>query len=251
MEEIPDDLVLNWDQTGIHYVPVSDWTMEKTGSKRVEIVGANDKRQIISAVFAGTKSGKFLPPQLICQGKTPKCLPPTDHVPSNWDITFTENHWANEMTVMRYLERILFPYVEAKRAELHLDTNYPCLVIFDRFRGQCTSRITSMLKKRHIHIAVVPANCTDRLQPLDVSVNKAVKVFLRNQFQDWYAERMCQQIRQRSNEKTPLVPVDLKMAIVKPLGIKWMLNLYNYMTRRPDIIQNGFRKCGITESNDA
>ena len=43
------------------------------------------------------------------------------------------------------------------------------------------------LEKRHIHIATVPVNCTDRLQPLDVSVNKAVKAFLRNQFQEWYA----------------------------------------------------------------
>ena len=29
MEEIPFDLVINWDQTGIHYVPVGSWTMEK------------------------------------------------------------------------------------------------------------------------------------------------------------------------------------------------------------------------------
>ena len=28
MEEIPDELVVNWDQTGIKYVPVSEWTME-------------------------------------------------------------------------------------------------------------------------------------------------------------------------------------------------------------------------------
>jgi len=64
LEEIPDDLVVNWDQTGLHYVPVSDWTMEKVGAKRVEIVGANDKRQI-TAVLAGTISEEFLPPQLI------------------------------------------------------------------------------------------------------------------------------------------------------------------------------------------
>jgi len=38
MEEIPNSLVLNWDQTEIHYVPVSNWTMAKEGSKRVEIV---------------------------------------------------------------------------------------------------------------------------------------------------------------------------------------------------------------------
>ena len=31
MEEIPRELVVNWDQTGIHYVPASSWTMEKEG----------------------------------------------------------------------------------------------------------------------------------------------------------------------------------------------------------------------------
>ena len=28
-EEIPDKLIINWDHTGINYVPVSTWTMEK------------------------------------------------------------------------------------------------------------------------------------------------------------------------------------------------------------------------------
>jgi len=38
LEKIPDDLVVNCVQTGIHHVPISDWTMEKVGAKRVEIV---------------------------------------------------------------------------------------------------------------------------------------------------------------------------------------------------------------------
>jgi len=147
-EEIPDGLVVNWDQTGKHYVPVLDWMMEKTGAKKVTIAGANDKHQI-TTVFAGAMNGTFLPPKLIYQGKTPKCLP---DVPSYWDVTFTENHWANEMTVMRYLEKILFLYFETKRAELQLDANFSCLVISDRFRGQCTPRIASMLKKWHIYM---------------------------------------------------------------------------------------------------
>ena len=69
MEEIPHDLIINWDQTGINYVPVSQWTMAKEGSKRVEIVGVNDKRQI-TAVFAGSLAGDILPVQLVYQGKT-------------------------------------------------------------------------------------------------------------------------------------------------------------------------------------
>ena len=40
-----------------------------------------------------------------------------------------------------YLENILFPYIDHKRQELNLDADHPALVIFDRFRGQCTSAI--------------------------------------------------------------------------------------------------------------
>ena len=37
LEKIPDDLVINWDHTGIHYVPVSNWTMEAKGSKELQL----------------------------------------------------------------------------------------------------------------------------------------------------------------------------------------------------------------------
>ncbi len=60
MDEVPDELIINWDQTGIHYVPVSSWTMEKEGSKRVEIAGIDDKRQI-TAVFGCCITGDFDP----------------------------------------------------------------------------------------------------------------------------------------------------------------------------------------------
>ncbi len=80
-DDIPPELVINWDQTGIHYVPVSSWTMEKEGSKRVEIAGADDKRQI-TAVLGGSMAGDFLPVQLIYQGKTATSL----NFPSSWHV---------------------------------------------------------------------------------------------------------------------------------------------------------------------
>lgn len=61
LEEIPSHLIVNWDHTGLNYAPVSNWIMTKEGSKKVEIVGINDKRQII-AVFGCTLHDDFLPP---------------------------------------------------------------------------------------------------------------------------------------------------------------------------------------------
>ena len=77
MEEIPPELVLNWDQTGIKIVPSNTWTMDQQGSKRVEVVGVNDKR-LITAVFCGSLVGDFLPVQVIYQVPLNAVIPTTD-----------------------------------------------------------------------------------------------------------------------------------------------------------------------------
>ena len=41
-EEIPPELIINWDQTGICFVSSSSWTMEEKGVKRVKVVGQSD-----------------------------------------------------------------------------------------------------------------------------------------------------------------------------------------------------------------
>jgi hypothetical protein len=104
-------LVLNWDHTGIKYVPVGNWT------KGSDIVGMHDKRQI-TAVFGCTMEGEFLPPQIIYGGKTVRCLPLVKF-PDSWDITYSPNHWANEETMKRKIfwshlsNRSVVPYILA------------------------------------------------------------------------------------------------------------------------------------------
>lgn len=58
MEEIAPDLIINWDHTGINYVPVGNWTHAKKGLNRVEVAGCDDMRQLM-VVFVGTKTGNF------------------------------------------------------------------------------------------------------------------------------------------------------------------------------------------------
>ena len=215
--------------------------MANEESQRVEVVAANDKRQI-TAVFGITLSGDFLPPQLIYQGTTPKCLP-SIRFPAGWDVTFSENHWSNESTMQDYLNKILFPYIVSMRAKNQLDVTHPALVIYDTFRGQCTETILTMLEENNVYIVIVPANCTDRLQPLDLSVNKAAKEFLRRQFTEWYSDQICQQLHRGIK---PAKAIDLRLSIMKTLGAQWMIGLYNYLKSKPDISKNGFKEAGIT-----
>ena len=45
-----------------------------------------------------------------------------------------------------------------------------------------------ILEKNNIYVVNVPANCTDKLQPTDLSVNRSAKEFMRNKFSEWYVE---------------------------------------------------------------
>ena len=239
MQEIPPEPIINWDQTGIKIVPVSSWTMKKRGAKRVEIAGVDDKRQI-TAVFATTLIGEFLPFQLIYKGTTRACLPAGSTFPSDWNVTYTPNWWSNEETMKLYVEEIIVPYVQQKSEQLSLDDDHPELDIFDVFKGQCTDEVLKILKDNYIEHVLVPANCTDRLQPLDISVNKPAKEFLRGKFQEWYASQIADQIDKQDTHQ-----VDLRLSIMKPLGARWLVALYDHICANPTFIVNGFTKAGI------
>ena len=72
--DIPPSLIINADQTPSKYVPVGRSTLAKRNTKDVPISGSADKRSI-TATFAQTLEGFFLPFQLMYKGKTTQSLP--------------------------------------------------------------------------------------------------------------------------------------------------------------------------------
>ena len=57
MSDIPPYLVINWDQTAIHLVPVSALTISRQGEQSIPIVGLDDKREI-TVIIAVTLVGE-------------------------------------------------------------------------------------------------------------------------------------------------------------------------------------------------
>ena len=169
--DIPDSMIVNFDQTGVNIVPSSEWTMELKGEKQVSVAGLGDKRQI-TLVLGCTLSGELLPPQLIYQGKTEKCHPAFSF-PDSWDIHHSPNHWSNTDTMIRYAEKVLIPYFERARDRLDLPSDHWGIAIFDLFRAHQHESFTKLLHQNHIHTKFVPASCTSELQPLDLSGNNS------------------------------------------------------------------------------
>ena len=237
--DIPPELIFNWDQTGINLVPTALWTMDKKGKKRIEIAGYQDKRQI-TAVMCGSLVGELLPFQLVYAGKTDRCHP-AYKFPSDWQITHTENHWSNERTMLQYIREVIVPFVDRKREDLSLGDDYPALAVFDHFKGQLTDSITQELEANNIHSVLIPAAHTGQLQPMDISVNKVVKSFLRSKFSEWYSDELAELLDDDDDDTT----VDLSTARMKSVGGKWIVQLYEYLENNPHMIVHGFRHAGF------
>ena len=185
-------MVLNWDQTGLSIVPTSNWTMDEKGAKKVAIEGLGDKRQI-TATFAGTLAGEFLPIQLLYQGKTER-VHPYYQFPDGFDIWHTHNHWASKETTIRYYEKVIIPYIQCTKESKQLG-NKPAIAIFDAFTGHRGEKIDELLENNNILAVKIRASCTDELQPMDLSINNPCTSSLRQNFSMWYAERVAEQIQ--------------------------------------------------------
>ena len=106
-----------------------------------------------------------------------------------------------------------------------------------------TSDVLQILKDKNILYVTVPNNCTDRLQPLDLSVNKAVKQYFRTRFQEWYGSVIYKQLQDGIEEE-----VDLILIIMKPLSAQWMLECYCYLVAQLDLAINGFKAAEIEDT---
>ena len=102
--------------------------------------------------------------------------------------------------------------------------------------------MVKLLDHHGIDIVYVPANCTRELQPLDLSVNKSIKDFIKQRFQEWYTDQIVEQ-KEDGDSVRPITTFSLKE--MKSLGVKWMVKAVDYMLVNPTIITNGSRAAGI------
>ena len=242
--DIPKELILNLDQTPLSYVSPGKYTFNPKGAKTVPIKGVDDKRQI-TATFTVSMTGKFLPIQLIYEGKTKRCLPKFKF-PGNFNVTYSDNHWSNTEKSIELLEKVIFPYLKQVKESLHFPKEQMSFIIMDTFKGQDNDLFLDLCKKNFCQVAIVPHNLTNKFQPLDITVNKPAKSFISNKYNEWFAKQVSKQLGQG------IQPADVKVSLglveLKVMHAKWILDLYHYLCSQKVIILNGFKAAGITEA---
>ena len=100
-------------------------------------------------------------------------------------------------------------------SKLHLSEDHLGLAIFDWLFQSSPHRGSKQATGRQQHSSCHTASKrTDRLQPLDLSLNKPVKDFLRKNFEIWYSEQILSQLDEGRSKDT-IEPVSLTWSSIK------------------------------------
>ena len=85
-------------------------------------------------------------------------------------------------------------------------------------------------------------------QPLDLTVNKHCKTFLKNLFSEWYSRQIENELS--LGRKIEDVNIHFRLTTFKLLHAKWLVEFYNHITSETgaEIILNGWKATGIYDA---
>lgn len=221
-------------------------TWEKKGSKDIKVTGMEDKRQVTCCV-SSSSDGTLLPMQIIFTGKTKRSLPKTDVakicLADGFHLTMSLNHWSNLETCQQFVHRILVPYFERIMKELQLPPNQKMVWLLDCWSVHKSQAFLTWMKREHPHICVlfVPANCTSKLQPADVILQRPLKCAFSRSFKQWSAA--C--IQKQLEDDVSIVQLDLSIKTLREELCTWLLQAWKEVGSRKQMIVKGWGKCGL------
>ena len=73
--------------------------------------------------------------RIIYAGKTIACHPHGVTFPSGFCVSQNPNNWSNEKEILKLIDKIIYPYLVKKNAEINLAKNQKAFVIWDVFWG--------------------------------------------------------------------------------------------------------------------
>jgi hypothetical protein len=110
-------------------------------------------------------------------------------------------------------------------------------LVLDAFKGHLTEAVKARLRKGNNDLAVIPGGMTSQLQPLDVSVNKPFKGYLKEECEQWLCSGNLPQTKTGKIKKAPASVV-----------ANWVSKAWEKIDA--SIIQKSFKKCCISNSLD-
>lgn len=217
----------NADETPVYFDMPDNATIEKVGAKEVKLLSTGYEKQRITVMLAVTADGSKLPPYLILRRKT---LPKKEKFPRDVVVRVHPKGWMTSELMIDWIDMVW----SRRPGGMHSPRS---LLALDAFKGHLTNDVQSRLRKRNTDCAIIPGGMTSQLQPLDVSINKPFKNYLKHEYDEWLSSDGLPTTKTGKIRKAPPAVV-----------AGWVSKAWKKVD--PSIIQKSFKKCCISNALD-
>ena len=182
MHNVDKGLLINMDETPLMWLARSGSTWGDKGAKNVSAHGAKDKRQMTGTPWV-TYEGIIAFFHTTIKGKTEACLPKAEfrgkEVFDSPKVLFghSENHWVTKET-MREQVLMVEDYRRSVVQEKNLPEDSKMIILWDVYCRHRDDSLKIFIAQHcpNIIVLFVPANLTEKGQPLDIFFNAILKV---------------------------------------------------------------------------
>ncbi|XP_069593726.1 bromodomain testis-specific protein [Ranitomeya imitator] len=216
----------NMDEVPLTFDVPSNRTVEAKGSKTVTVKTAGHEKNHYTVVLSCCADGTKLPPMLIFKRKNM----PKEAIPRGVVVHVHEKGWMDENGMRLWVDKVW-----SKRPGGLLKKT--ALLVLDQFRAHISENTKKVFKEVKTHLAVIPGGLTSQLQPLDVSINKPFKVYMREEWNKWMAAG--------NHDLTPTGR--MKRPTITQV-CEWVKT--SWQSVKDETIIRSFKKCGISNALD-
>lgn len=239
---IPRERIYNADQAGVCVVPNNGnaRTLAFRGEKRaIKIFGSGEKRQFTIMQLVNA-AGDVGPPQMIVEGKGKRVVNSITEeqrkplVDIGGTITSSPNHWSNNDTMREWLDDLFVPYLKkqesARRARegggsAPTNADMPHhIILLDCWYGHTDLDFRAYIRRRYpwLHLLFVPANCTSKLQPCDVAVQRPFKAGVAASFRQSIRRTYEEGMQQPGAAPKAVIKSMLAIPFLRGLAPSWV-----------------------------
>ena len=219
-DKIPAHRVYNLDETGITSVPKPGKILALTGRKQVGRIASGEKGRTVTVVAAISASGQFIPPCMIFPRKRMSDRLLADAVPGTIGYV-SGNGWIDSSLFVLYLDHFV-QYTHASKEN-------KVLLIVDNHISHKSIEAIEKANEKGIVLLTLPPHTSSKLQPLDHSVFRSLKINYSHECAKWMTNHHGKKITEYD-----------MAAILKPAFLKSMT---------PSNIISGFQSTGIYPYN--
>ena len=208
--------IYNLDETALTTVHSPSKVLADSGDRRLNKVVSAERGTLVTACLIIRADGTFLPPAMVFPRVNFK-----KHMINGAPVgtlgLANKSGWMNAELFFQVMEHFVkFSNSSPSRKSL---------LVFDNHESHLCPNVLRFGKENGVEILTLPPHCSDRMQPLDVSVNRSVKLHYNDAAASWMSAHPGQTIT------------------INQIGELFTSAFERALT--PKNIKAGFRSCGI------